>query len=192
MGTTVVDASDTEGIKRALRGMKPQQRTQNGGGRRPVDSETRKRIEAMARTGEHSRNAVAREFGVSPSTVTRICREATPPITFDRTATAVAVEAQVTDMKARRARLAEGMLDDVDKIRGMLFTDQRRVHMSVTNGEQEFWSPPSPGELRDLLTATGIAIDKHLVLVREDSDDRDLPAVEVFLRGQGVPSLFGG
>lgn len=167
-------------------------KTDERASRRPVDAETRKRIEAMARTGQHSRNAVAREFGVSPSTVSRICSEATPPITFDRTATAVAVEAHMDDMKARRAALARGMLDDVDRIRGMFFTDQRRVHMSVTMGEVEYWTPPTPGELRDLLTATGIAIDKHLVLVREDSDERDLPAVEVFLRGQGVPALFGG
>jgi transposase-like protein len=154
--------------------------------RRPVDDETRGRIAAAIRGGASSRNAIAREFGCSPSTVTAIAREQGIEDAFDRTASAAATEAVEIDNRSRRVALAKGMLDDVDKLRAMLFEPVDRVHYSVTNGEVHYETAPSPDELRNLFTSIGIAIDKHLVLDRADSDDRDLPAVEIFLRGMGV------
>lgn len=128
-----------------------------------------------------TRNAIAREVGVSPSTVTKVCDTARPPITFDRTATATAVEARATDLKARRQALATGLLDDVERLRGMLFSDIERKHMSVTNGEVTYYTKPVPGEIKDLLIAAGIGIDKHLTLVRHDTDGVDLQGLDLFL-----------
>lgn len=140
----------------------------------------------MAREGS-TRNAIAREVGISPSTVTSICAAARPPITFDRSATKVAVEAAVADAKARRAKLANGLLDDADKLRDMFFKDREQVHYSVTLGEQRYSTPPSPSDIREMITAFGIAVDKHLVLVRHDADDSDLPAVDKF-----IAAMLGG
>lgn len=160
--------------------------------RRPVDAKTRARIEAMARTGQHSRNAVAREFGVSPSTVSRICREATPPITFDRSATSAAVEAHARDLKAQRATLAQDVLDEARAVLAKFQQQHVKIGWYQGMASEHIMDGPESGDVKNYAIALGVLVDKHLVLVREDSDDRDLPAVEVFLRGQGVPSLFGG
>lgn len=153
---------------------------QRGGGRRPVDSKTRAKVRKLAREG-NTRNAIAKLVGLSPSTVSRICAEAVPPITFDRSKVAVAIEANTIDVKARRAALSIGLLDDLDRLRKMMFEPTTRVHFSVTNGREEYEAQPSSGEIKDLFIAAGIAIDKHLVLVRTDSDDRDLPAVDQWI-----------
>lgn len=79
------------------------------GGRTPVDDATKARVVQLAREGA-SRNAVAREVGVAPRTVSRICEAAEPPVTFDRTQTAVAVAAHSEDAKAVRARLSQRAL----------------------------------------------------------------------------------
>jgi transposase-like protein len=153
---------------------------QNGGGRRPVDSKVKARVRKLARGGM-SRNAIAREVGISPSTVSTICAEAHPPITFDRSAIAAATEAKVKDAKARRAELSEGLLDDVARIREMVFGQIERTHVSVTNGVVRYETAATPNEMKDLLVGMGIAIDKHLALLRADGDSHDLPAVEQFL-----------
>lgn len=124
---------------------------------------------------------VAKAEGVSTSTLSRWCKAADPPIVWDRTPTAAANEAVTVDMKARRLAIAEGLLDDVDKIRGMFFAGIPRAHFSVTLGRQEYEAPPSPSELQSLLIAAGIGLDKHLILTKFDTDDRDLPAVDAWL-----------
>lgn len=155
-----------------------------------VPEETRAEVLRLARSGL-SRNEVARRVDVSTATVSRICKAAVPPVTFDRTKIAQATDAKVQDAKARRAAISEGLLDDLGKIRDMLFTEQDRVMVTKDGDVVNYQAKPDAGDLRNLMTAIGIALDKHVVLARFDSDDRDLPAVEVFLRGQGVPSLFG-
>lgn len=139
----------------------------------------------MAREGM-TRNAIAREVGVSPSTVSNLCASAKPPIHFDRSATKVAVQAAVLDAKARRGQISEGLLDDVTTIRARLFSPIERTHHSVTDGTVRYEAPPTPGEIRELATALGILLDKHLVLVKTDSDDRDLPALDAWLDSLGV------
>lgn len=156
-------------------------RGQRGGGRQPVDSKTRARVRKLAREGQMSRNAIAKECGISTSTVTRICAEATPPITFDRTMTKVAVEARTVDLKARRTALSSSMLDDVDELRRRMFLDYQ-VKTTDGNGTVvTYEASPGARDWKDTMTAVGIAIDKHLVLVKADSDDRDLPAVDAWL-----------
>jgi len=168
-------------VSRKPTGQGPRSKTP-GSGRRPVDPKTRKRILEMAsESPQPSRNAIARECGVSPSTVTRLVAEALPDHRWDRADARAAVAAKAVDMKAARSEHAAGLLDDMGKLRASFFADRKRVHFSVTNGREEYSAPPTPGELKDLAVAYGILVDKHLVLVRHDSDDRDLPAVERWL-----------
>jgi predicted transcriptional regulator len=71
---------------------------------RPVEADVRARIIELVEAG-FSRNAVARELKLSPSTVSKVAAECDPPLTFDRSASAAAVAAKVADAKARRAEI---------------------------------------------------------------------------------------
>lgn len=182
-GTTQQGKGQTGDPKRKDQTGKPGKtgKGQNGGGRRPVGSKVVKRIQELAAEGM-TRNAIARELGISPSTVSRHV----PPGTFDRSSTMAATEAVVADAKTRRAGISTGLLDDVVKLRGMMFEQVERVHFSVTNGEERYMAGLVPGEMKDLAIALGVLLDKHLALVKHDSDDRDLPAVDKWLEAMGV------
>lgn len=155
---------------------------QRGGGRRPVDSKTRARVRKLAREGL-SRNEVARRCGISPSTVTRICAEATPPITFDRAATRVAVEAHQVDLKEQRQQLARRALHDAVAQLDKLTQPHEVIHWDkdgfMHRGEID---QPTSGDVRNYATAVGILIDKHLVLVKHDSEGGELSGLDKFLQ----------
>lgn len=86
------------------------------------------------------------------------------------------------DLKAKRAELAIDLLvGDVAHIRSMITGKVTRTSWSVTTGVVEYETPATANELKDLAIAAGILIDKHLVLIKTDSDDRDLPAVDQWL-----------
>lgn len=153
-----------------------------GAGRRPVDDKTRARIAQLIGEGELSRNAIAKACHVSPSTVSRFA----PAGSFDRSATAVAVQARTQDLKALRAVEALASIELATKLRGLMF-EERTVRTTDGQGTVvEYQLEPSARDWKDTMTAYGIALDKHLVLVRHDSDDRDLPAVDKWLEAMGV------
>jgi hypothetical protein len=161
--------------------------TQNGGGRRPVDSETRRQVVEMATTPDErgrrrSRNAIAKALGLSTSTVTRIVQEDGPE-GFTWLAQAAAVTAQRSqslDLRTRRAGISAGLVDDVERMRRMLWQPMERSHVAF--GEVTRWeSPPDPNELRNIAIALGVLVDKHLVLARFDGDDLNVSAVDAWL-----------
>ena len=71
----------------------------HGNRRGIVDQKTRARIMDLLRAGELSRNAIAHEVGVSPSTVSRFARAAEIPL---RPAPARGIEAAALDTERRR------------------------------------------------------------------------------------------
>lgn len=153
---------------------------QRGGGRQPVDSKTRALVRKLARSGL-SRNEVARRSGVSTYSVSKICADASPPITFDRRAIAAATEAKIIDHKARRAAISGQMLDLVGEFQSRMF---KELTVRTTDGQGTvitYTVDPTARDWKDTMTAIGISIDKHLAIVRIDSDDRDLPAVDQWL-----------
>lgn len=154
-----------------------------GSGRQPVDSKTHARVLALGRLGTMSRNAIAREVGISSSTVSRFCAEAEPPILFDRSATKVATEAKVLDAKAHRALLSGSAITEVERLFGLLTAEHEVIHWDkdgiMHTGKID---RPTSGDIKNYATSIGILIDKHIVLTKLDSDDRDLPAVDAWLQ----------
>ena len=75
---------------------------------RRVTDKDRADIRALHAQGL-GRNAIATRIGRSPRTVSYLA--AAMNLSFDRTATAVATAARVTDAKARRAAIIEGLYD---------------------------------------------------------------------------------
>lgn len=156
-------------------------RGQRGGGRAPVDSKTRARVRKLAREGK-GRNEIAKLCKISSSTVTRICAQARPPITFDRTATEAATAAVVVDAKARRAQLSSDVLDSARALRNLLTAPHEVIHWhkdgEMLRGQID---KPTSGDVKNYAIALGILVDKHVALTKLDSDDRDLPAVDAWL-----------
>lgn len=170
------------------RAQKPRTTARNGGGRLPVDPKTRKRAVELATTPDErgkrrSRNAIAKLLGISTSTVSKILAEDGPEgFSWTATAAKVAQEVAVLDAKARRQKLAGELLDDLDAIRARFFDmPMERTAFSVALGVTRWESPATPNELKDLAIAFGVLVDKHLVLVKADTDDRDLNAVDAWI-----------
>lgn len=154
---------------------------QRGGGRRPVDSKTRARVRRLAREGQ-TRNAIAKAVGISASTVTRICAEAKPPIAFDRSATKAAVEARTIDLKAKRTEISQMAVAEVSRLFKLLTAEHEVIHWDKEGYmHRGTIDRPTSGDIKNYATSIGILVDKHLVLVKADSDDRDLPAVDAWL-----------
>lgn len=117
----------------------------------PIPEQQRENVLDLARAG-HSRNEVARLSGISPASVTRICSAA--GVSFDRSSTAIAVQARVIDMKHARGLLASGLLDDIAEAR-------RRLHRA---GEAR--------EFFDLARSVAALANAHVRIAGVDDADQ--------------------
>lgn len=125
--------------------------------------------------------SIAKEFGVAPSTVTRIFQRADPPIVVDRSKTAPATEARIEDMKARRAKIAEQALDEVTRMLGLLTQPHTVIGWHQGTAGEHVIDRPTSSDVKNYAIAIGIMLDKHQQLARFDSDDRELSAVDAWL-----------
>lgn len=172
----------------------PKPTPRNGGGRRPVDSKTRARVVKLATTLDpagkrRSRNAIAKLVGLSSSTVSRIVAEEVPG--FDWTAKAAAVAASAAaqyDAKAERIWLSEHVLDEAKRILAKFTAPHVKVLSYQGSGYDHHLAGPESGDVKNYAIALGILIDKHAMLTKFDTDDRDLAAVDQWLEhlGEGV------
>ena len=135
---------------------------------KPVTPRERARIVAAIKAGG-TRNDVAREYGRSQGTITGIAEKA--GLTFDRSAIKEATEARTTDIRARLAALAEGLVSDAEKLRTQVFAP----HMAYSfggrdNDYNEHEIPePSPRDKQALLTAAAICVDKARQIVAAEA-----------------------
>ena len=116
----------------------------------PLPDDKRAAILADIKAGK-ARNVIAREHGVSPSTVTRIAQTSGWTTAFDRSQTKNATAAAIADSAARRARLAQRLVTLAE-----LSLNQAIAELSETTA-------------RDAAVVLGIAVDKHLAIERHDS-----------------------
>lgn len=130
----------------------------------PLDPQLRAAIAEAIKAGG-KRNEIAREHGVSPSTVSKIARDDGLTSAFDRTQTKNATEAARADNAARRAQLAEKLIALAE-----LSMDQVIAELGEASA-------------RDAAVVLGIAVDKHRQLVDMDRDPEGLAAVDAWLRG---------
>ena len=136
----------------------------------------------LAREGM-SRNAVAREVGIAPRTVSRICEATEPPVTFDRTQTAAAVAAHAEDAKAQRARLSHRMLTEANAALDRLHAPHVVVGWYQGEAFEHTLDSPTSADVRAYMLAAAVAVDKHISLERHDGSDLALSAVDEFLLG---------
>ena len=141
---------------------------------RPVTQADRDQVAAMHADGK-SRNEIARALGRSPSTVSAIAQEL--GLSFGRERTAAATAAKQADNRARRARLAAEMLDDIARLRAQLFAP---TVVFAFGGKDNVYREhkvdrPPPREQRDIVLAITNLIASHLRLVEYDRDTGAAP-----------------
>jgi hypothetical protein len=125
---------------------------------RPVTDKDRQAVRRLAAQGL-SRNAIARELKRSSRTISVIAAELDPPVTFDRTMTAVATQARVIDARARRAALIQRAYARTEKIFDRLEADETtgyKFTATTVNGIETETLDHVPGpEERSLAAAAG-------------------------------------
>lgn len=144
----------------------------------PLDPTVRDAIAAAIRdgAGRISCRGLAGEFDVSPNTVRKIAREIGLPDAFARAETKNATRARAVDMAERRGALATKMLDLAEHIAGRATAAYTVVIATKDEVFREILDEPPLGEVRQAMTAVGIAVDKHMALIRFDTKEGGNPA----------------
>lgn len=158
------------------------------------DSKRQQILEAVTNANGRSRNDIAREFGVSGSTVGRIADEAGVQDAWDRTNTEKGTQARSADLAELRSRTAARFLQKANEMLDRL--EEPCEVFAFGGAENRFNSeilhrPPS-AEARNLMTAAAIALDKHVLLDKHDADDSGGAAVDAWLRhvmGSGTTQM---
>lgn len=149
----------------------------------PIPEDTRNAIIEDLESGtEESCRTIAKRHGVSDATVRKIAKDEGITNAFTRVNTENATRARVADMKAQRANLAQILLEDALKLRERAWTQYTYYERSKDGVERVQLDLPPLAEVRNAYTALAIAIDKHVVLDRHDSDATGLAAVDAWLR----------
>lgn len=148
------------------------------------DNKRQQILEAVTNANGRSRNDIAREFGVSGSTVGRIADEAGVQDAWDRTNTEKGTQARSADLAELRSLTSARFLQEANKMLDRL-NEPCEVY-AFGGAENRFNSevlhrPPS-AEARNFIVSAATALDKHLILDRHDSDDKGGAAVDAWLR----------
>lgn len=150
---------------------------------KPLPPKKRAAILADIKAGQKSRNAIARDHGVSTSTVSGIASSEGLTDAFDRSGTEAATRARVIDCKAAREQLKADLLADAQRFRERAWSPYQVVVSTPEGAEVVTLDLPPLTEARAAYTAIGIAIDKSLRLEQHDSGEGGLTAVDEWLRG---------
>ena len=122
--------------------------------------------------GGMPRKAAAEKWNISQSTASKIARErgldgAQPP------ALVAASKAFMADVKERRARLKDELLQDVERLRHRAWSEYRRT-VAGKDGPYEITEELPPlGEVRNAYAAIGVAITSYTKLEALDANTDD-------------------
>lgn len=136
----------------------------------PVTDTDRERITDLHGRGL-SRNAIARETGWAPATITAVCQDLA--LSFDRTATQQATAARKADAAVIRSELELQLLEDAQRLRAQIWSP----HEYIAHGGKDFvetrWTQdePSPLDKKHLMASAGMAVDRAIRLGELDKDD---------------------
>ncbi|HEY1176736.1 MAG TPA: hypothetical protein VGF17_11305 [Phytomonospora sp.] len=154
----------------------------------PIPPETREAIvEDLGSDTEESCRTIAKRHGVSDATVRKIAKDEGFTQAFTRADTENATRARVADMKATRTKLAAALLEDALKLRARAWEQYTYYERSKDGVERVQLDLPPLSEVRNAYTALAIAIDKHVVLDKHDTDLQGVAAVDAWLTAMGVP-----
>jgi hypothetical protein len=154
--------------------------------RPPMDPAKRQRIADAIRAGAgtRSRADIAREFEVGATTVSRIADELGLVDVWDRAGTKNATQARSADMAEVRTLTAAKLLRKANELIDQM--DDAHLVFSFGGKDNDYnehiLERAPTGDLRNLMTAAAIALDKHVLLDKHDHDDSGGAAVDSWLR----------
>lgn len=148
--------------------------------RQPWTAEQREH--ALGLYAEHGAGEAARRTGIPVGTISSWAQRAGVAATATAR-TAAAVEASKASMEARKVRLADDLMEDIQRIRAQLFapcverkpvvvSDGARVGSHVEIVDVDL-SQPSFSEQKAIMTTIAIAIDKVQILTGEATERVD-------------------
>lgn len=145
----------------------------------PISDEKRAAIATDLQDDTKSRNQIARDHDVSPSTVSKIAGE--EHRTFDRTQVIHATRAKQADNKSRRAQLAADLLSDAEKLRKQLWEP---TTIGAFGGREGDWhtadvKEPPFADKRAILSSVQTAVRSHVELEKVDSTGSSDDAVSM-------------
>lgn len=138
------------------------------------------------------RNAAARQLGFGVTSVWRASNRL--GLEWNRDKTRKAVAAFQEEMKARRADLLSGLLDDAERMRAQLFEPHTVYAFGGRDGSfsSAIVEEPSPADKRALMSAIGTAVDKSVRLAEFDSEnDTDKAKAALGALGRTLYALYG-
>lgn len=133
----------------------------------PLDPSVVAEIQRLAAEGV-SAYRIAKDLGVSPWTVNKYA----PRGSFDRSKTAIAVEAHKVDAAARRAAISEELLAVAARIVQRMASDHLSFGWYGKDGDyhEKLLDEPPPADMRQFAGALSSVMATHLRLVQHDSD----------------------
>lgn len=137
-----------------------------------IPDKTRAAILEDIRAKAGSTRAIAARHGVSDATVRKIAKDEGETEAFTREHTEKATRARVADMAELRTRVAQKYLRKADELLDQI--DEPHTVFSFggkdnSYNEHTFDRPPT-GDIRNLMTSSAVAVDKHLKLIAADVD----------------------
>ncbi|MFF9394213.1 hypothetical protein [Streptomyces griseoluteus] len=148
---------------------------------RTFSAEDEERLRQLHADGV-SRNGIARQMGWSVGTITNHAQRL--GLFFDREAVRAATDARQVDLKERRQRIQEQLLDLAERAIGRA-QSRYLVHGFSHTGESvaEWLQEPPARETKDLTTAATQALNGAVKLAEFDAehDDKNLSAIDRFL-----------
>lgn len=148
---------------------------------RPLDDYKRAAILEDIRAGEKSCRGIAAEHAVSASTVGKIARE--NGLGFERAKTKNATEAKRADNAALRATTSRRLLEKANQLLDQMESEHLVFNFGGKDNTYNSKVLPKPpvSDLRNLMTAAAVAIDKHLVIEKHDNSGESHAAVDSWL-----------
>jgi hypothetical protein len=142
---------------------------------KPLDASKRDAILKDIRAGVKARNQIARDHGVSPSTVTKIAKDFAITDAFDRSNLKDALQAKAIDDKAYRRATSRRFLEKCNQMLDQM--DQPHLVFAFggrdnTYAEHVLDRAPT-GDLRNLMVTAATAFDKHLAADKHDADQTE-------------------
>ncbi len=137
---------------------------------KPVDPDVRASIVATIELGQQSCRQIARDYGISPSTVSSIAKA--EGLSFERAQqTAAAAAAVKVDARMLRLAAMSRLYSDEERLAARMWAPYRQYVPDQRGGDWVEYDIPPVKEQQQIIAARNIALERAAKLEHHDADD---------------------